>query len=168
MSIGFIERNVTEKKYNKLRKWTLLCCALSIIIYILLIRHAEKVNPDDFVCFLGSTAPIEKCFYSNINGEEIKLCTNISSSKPYNPKTNKSYTGDCDKGLIKLKGKLWWVIGIGWVIIIILFIREIRSNPNHWIIKLFKKLDEKTNEEDENNALPLKKEEKIDENNNKI
>lgn len=36
---------LTEQKYLKLRKWTLILCALTIVIYALLLRHLFEVNP---------------------------------------------------------------------------------------------------------------------------
>ncbi len=40
---------LTEKKYKKLRRNTLIMCILSIVCYTLLIRYTIGVNPEAFI-----------------------------------------------------------------------------------------------------------------------
>jgi len=49
-------------------------------------------------------------------------------------------------GFAKIETTIWWIVGVGWVGIIILFYREVKKNPNHWFRKFTKKLEELDNE----------------------
>ncbi len=94
---------LTEQKYLKLRKNTLIVCALAIVVYTLLLRYTIEVNPGAFI---------------------------------YNPVT------DSKPAFAKIETMLWWIIGIGWVAVSILFCRELKRNPNHWFWKAKKYFEE--------------------------
>ena len=42
----------------------------------------------------------------------------------------------------RIESMLWWIVGIGWAVIMILFIREVKKNPNHWWYKLSKGIND--------------------------
>ena len=100
---------LTEQKYLKLRRNTLIVCALAIVIYTLLLRYVIEVNPSAFI---------------------------------YNPMI------DSKPAFAKIESMLWWIIGIGWIAVSVLFYREVKRNPKHWFWKAKKKYEE-VMEEDE-------------------
>lgn len=106
-----MEIRITEEKYKKLRRNTLIICAISIVIYVLLIRYTMKVNPEAFI---------------------------------YNPVT------DPEPPFAKLQTMLWWIVGIGWVVFLIIFGIEVKKNPNHWARRFTKKLEELNDDEKDN------------------
>lgn len=48
----------------------------------------------------------------------------------YNPMT------DVVPRVAEIQSMLWWIVGAGWLAIIILFLRDIRKNKNHWLRKM--------------------------------
>ena len=100
---------LTEQKYLKLRRNTLIVCALAIVVYTLLLRYTIEVNPGAFI---------------------------------YNPVTDQKPV------FAQIESMLWWIIGIGWVAVSILFYREVKRNPKHWFWKAKKKYEEVMESED--------------------
>ena len=98
---------ITEQKYLKLRRNTLIVCALAIVIYTLLLRYAMNVNLSAFMY---------------------------------------DYTSQ-PSAFQRIESMLWWIIGIGWVAVSILFCRELKHNPKHWFWKLKKKYEELQDED---------------------
>ena len=94
---------LTEQKYLKLRRNTLIICALAIVGYTLLLRYLAGVNPMFFT---------------------------------YHPIDNPN------PGVFKLKSMLTWIVDIGWVVVGVLFYREVKRNPKHWFWKAKKTLEE--------------------------